>query len=70
MKNIGIIICARYKDCGGGKCFRSLRERKGGFSRYGHEETVEIVGYSTCVDGVVTPEWLLLENNLTILTSH
>ena len=48
MKKIGIIICARYKGCGGGKCFRALRERKGGFSRYGREELVEIAGYSTC----------------------
>jgi len=27
MKNIGIIICGRYQDCGGGKCFRAIRER-------------------------------------------
>ncbi|MHB9030161.1 MAG: CGGC domain-containing protein [Candidatus Latescibacterota bacterium] len=48
MKKIGIIICARYRDCGGGKCFRALRERHGGFSRYAAEEPVEIVGYSSC----------------------
>jgi predicted metal-binding protein len=48
MKKIGIIICARYKNCGGGKCFRALRERRGGFARYAAEEPVEIVGYSTC----------------------
>jgi predicted metal-binding protein len=48
MKKIGIIICARYKDCGGGKCFRALRERVGGFSSYPKEEQVEVVGYSTC----------------------
>lgn len=48
MKKIGIIICARYKDCGGGKCFRALRERLGAFSIYSHDEPVEIVGYSTC----------------------
>ena len=45
---IGIIICARYKDCGGGKCFRALRERHGGFARYPAGEPVEVVGYSTC----------------------
>ncbi len=45
---IGIIICARYKDCGGGKCFRALRERHGGFARYPAGESVEVVGYSTC----------------------
>jgi predicted metal-binding protein len=48
MKKIGIIICARYQDCGGGKCFRALKERVGGFSSYPKEERVEIVGYSTC----------------------
>ena len=48
MTRIGIIICARYKDCGGGKCFRAMRERHGAFSLYPAEETVEIVGYSTC----------------------
>jgi predicted metal-binding protein len=48
MRRIGIIICARYRDCGGGKCFRALRERHGGFARYPAEEAVEIVGYSTC----------------------
>lgn len=48
MKRIGIIICARYQDCGGGKCFRALRERHGGFSRYDIDEPVEIIGYSNC----------------------
>ena len=45
---IGIIICARYRDCGGGKCFRALRERRGGFSKYGAEDQLQIVGYSSC----------------------
>lgn len=48
MKRIAIIICDRYRSCGGGKCFRALRERRGGFSRYAVEEPVEVVGYSTC----------------------
>jgi predicted metal-binding protein len=48
MKRVGIIICARYQGCGGGKCFRALRERHGGFARYPADEPVEIVGYSTC----------------------
>jgi len=48
MKKIGIIICARYRDCGGGKCFRAMRGRHGGFSRYPLTEEVEIVGYSSC----------------------
>jgi len=47
-KKVGIIICARYRDCGGGKCFRALRERCGGFARYGADEPVEIVGYASC----------------------
>jgi len=45
---IGIIICARYQDCGGGKCFRAMRERVGGFARYPADEPLEIVGYSYC----------------------
>jgi len=48
MTKIGIIICGRYQDCGGGKCFRALRERVGGFSRYSKDEPVEVVGYSYC----------------------
>ena len=48
MKKIGIIICGRYQDCGGGKCFRALRERVGAFTIYPKEEPVEIVGYSYC----------------------
>ena len=48
MKNIGIIICGRYQNCGGGKCFRALRERVGGFSVYSPEEEVQVVGYSYC----------------------
>ncbi|MFY9725868.1 MAG: CGGC domain-containing protein [Bryobacteraceae bacterium] len=45
---IAIIICARYRDCGGGKCFRAMRERRGGFARYPAEAQVQIVGYSSC----------------------
>lgn len=48
MKKIAIIICDRYGDCGGGKCFRALRERKGAFARYAAEEHVEIVGFTGC----------------------
>ncbi len=48
MTKIAVIICDRYRNCGGGKCFRALRERKGGFTRYPADEDVEIVGYSTC----------------------
>jgi predicted metal-binding protein len=45
---IGIIICARYRDCGGGKCFRAMRERRGGFACYPAEAQLQLVGYSTC----------------------
>ncbi len=48
MKKIGIIICGRYQECGGGKCFRAISERKGGFARYPKDEQVEVVGYSYC----------------------
>jgi len=48
MKKIGIIICDRYGSCGGGKCFRALRERAGGFCIYPADETVEVVGFSNC----------------------
>ena len=45
--NIGIIICDRYQRCAGGKCFRSIRNREGAFSRY-KDVDVELVGYTTC----------------------
>lgn len=45
---VGIIICQRYGDCAGGKCFRAMRERAGGFSRYSREEPLELVGYASC----------------------
>jgi predicted metal-binding protein len=48
MKKVGIIICARYQSCGGGKCFKALRERCGGFRRYAADEPLGVVGYSTC----------------------
>jgi len=45
---IGIIICDRYKGCAGGKCFRAVREREGGFSGYSKEEALEVVGFTSC----------------------
>jgi predicted metal-binding protein len=51
MKNhvkIGIIICDRYSDCAGGKCFRALQRREGAFSIYGKDAVLEVVGYTTC----------------------
>jgi predicted metal-binding protein len=48
---IGIIICDRYRDCAGGKCFRALREREGAFSIYDEDTDVGIVGYTSCGGG-------------------
>jgi predicted metal-binding protein len=51
MKNItkiGIIICDRYGNCGGGKCFRALHNRKGAFDIYRSDEQVEVVGFANC----------------------
>jgi predicted metal-binding protein len=45
---IGIIICDRYRGCAGGKCFRAVRERTGGFARYPADEPLEVVGYTGC----------------------
>ena len=44
---IGIIICDRYKNCAGGKCFRALRDREGAFDIY-KDKDVELVGYTSC----------------------
>ena len=48
MTKIGIIICGRYQNCGGGKCLRAMREHVGGFAQYPKEEKLELVGYSFC----------------------
>jgi predicted metal-binding protein len=45
---VGIIICDRYRTCGGGKCLRAARQREGAFSCYPADEPLEIAGYSTC----------------------
>ncbi len=44
---IGIIICSRYKNCAGGKCFRALKNREGAFEMY-LDNDVELVGYTGC----------------------
>ena len=44
---IGIIICDRYRDCAGGKCFHALKNREGAFALY-KDQDVELVGYTTC----------------------
>jgi predicted metal-binding protein len=48
MAKIGIIICARYSTCGGGKCLRSMREHVGGFAKYPEDENLVLVGFSNC----------------------
>ena len=51
MKNkikIGIIICDRYSNCAGGKCFRAMKNKEGAFSIYQESEELELVGYTTC----------------------
>lgn len=48
MTKIGIIICGRYINCGGGKCLRAMRERAGGFARYSKDEELELVGFANC----------------------
>lgn len=45
---IGIIICDRYKNCAGGKCFRAMKNREGAFDIYSKNEPLEIVGYTSC----------------------
>jgi len=45
---IGIIICDRYRDCAGGKCFRSMKNREGAFSNYDKNINLEIVAYTSC----------------------
>ena len=45
---IGIIICDRYHTCAGGKCFRSMQNHEGAFSKYAKDENLELVGYTTC----------------------
>ncbi len=45
---IGIIICDRYKNCAGGKCFKAMQNREGAFDIYSKDEPLEIVGYTTC----------------------
>ncbi len=47
-KKIGIIICARYESCGGGKCLRSMREHVGGFSKYPDSMMLDVVGFGQC----------------------
>lgn len=51
MKNkikIGIIICDRYRNCAGGKCFRSMRNKEGAFNIYKDNAEFELVGYTSC----------------------
>ncbi len=51
MKNkikIGIIICDRYRNCAGGKCFRAMRNKEGAFNIYKDNDESELDGYTNC----------------------
>jgi len=48
VKKIGIIICDRYRNCAGGKCFRAMKNHEGAFSIYHDDIDLEIVGYTSC----------------------
>jgi len=51
MKNktkIGIVICDRYSNCAGGKCFRAMQNKEGAFRIYKDDNDLELVGYTTC----------------------
>ncbi len=45
---VGIIICDRYRNCAGGKCFKALQNRDGAFDIYAKDDDVELVGYTSC----------------------
>ena len=45
---IGIIICDRYRNCAGGKCFRAMYNREGAFGIYDKDIPLEIAGYTSC----------------------
>ena len=45
---VGIIICDRYRNCAGGKCFRAMRNKEGAFNIYKDNNDLELVGYTTC----------------------
>ena len=47
-KKIGIIICDRYRNCAGGKCFRAMKNHEGAFSKYDDDTNLELVAYTSC----------------------
>lgn len=47
-QKIGIIICDRYKSCGGGKCFKAMKNREGAFNIYDKDTELELVGFTSC----------------------
>jgi len=47
-KKIGIIICDRYRNCAGGKCFRAMKNHEGAFSIYDNDTNLELAGYTSC----------------------
>ncbi|NCD41778.1 MAG: CGGC domain-containing protein [Bacteroidia bacterium] len=47
-KKTGIVICDRYRNCAGGKCFRAMKNNEGAFSMYDDDTKSEVVAYPTC----------------------
>ncbi|MDH5200203.1 MAG: CGGC domain-containing protein [Candidatus Bathyarchaeota archaeon] len=48
MVKIGVMICDRNRTCTGNKCFKSILERDGAFSKYPADEPIEVVGWIAC----------------------
>ena len=45
---VGVLICDRYRNCAGGKCFRAMQNREGAFDIYPRDSELEIAGYTSC----------------------
>lgn len=48
MVKIGVMICDRNRTCTGNKCFKSILDRDGAFSKYSADEPIEVVGWVAC----------------------
>lgn len=42
------MICDRNRKCTGNKCFMSIREREGAFTKYPEDEPIDVVGFIAC----------------------
>jgi len=45
---VGVLICDRYRNCAGGKCFRAMQNREGAFDIYSKDKPLDIAGYTSC----------------------